>query len=70
MVNTIISPPKPTENMASDQFELYSTRKAASMFIGVAYPEEVKKQPVVKKSIPKKVVPVKKKKKMPVEGGC
>ncbi len=68
--NTIINPPKPTENMASDQFELYSTRKAASMFFGVAYPEQVKKQPVVKKYIPKKVVPVKKKKKMPVEGGC
>ena len=68
--NTIINPPKPTENMALDQYELYSTRKAASMFFGVAYPEQVKKQPVVKKSIPKKVVPVKKKKKMPVEGGC
>ena len=69
--NTIINPPKPTENMATDQFELYSSRKAASMFFGVAYPEQVKKQPVVvKKAAPKKVVPVKKKKKMPVEGGC
>ena len=69
--NTIINPPKPTENMPASAFELYSTRKAASMFFGVAYPEQVKKQVVVvKKVIPKKVVPVKKKKKMPVEGGC
>lgn len=69
--NTIINPPKPQENMPAIDFELYSTRKAASMFFGVAYPEQVKKQPVaVKKIVPKKVVPVKKKKKMPVEGGC
>lgn len=70
--NTIINPTKPTENMAADQFELYSTRKAASMSFGVVYPEQIKKEPVpVKRAAPKKVVvPVKKKKKMPVEGGC
>ena len=69
--NTIINPPKPTENMPAADFELFSNRKAASMFFGVAYPEQVKKKPVeVKKAAPKKVIPIKKKKKMPVEGGC
>ena len=82
--NTIINPKKPTENMASNEFDLYSFRKAASMYFGVAYPEKVSKKPVVKKYVaktttsvkttpaeaPKKVIPIKKKKKMPVEGGC
>ncbi|SNR30454.1 rhodanese-like domain-containing protein [Lutibacter flavus] len=69
--NTIINPAKPNENMASIDFQLYSNRKAASMFFGVAYPEQVKKKPVVvKKVTPRKVVPIKKKKKLPVEGGC
>lgn len=70
--NTIINPTKPSENMAGIDYELYSTRKAASMYFGVVYPEQVKKQPApVKKAAPKKVVvPVKKKKKMPTEGGC
>ncbi len=70
--NTIINPPKPTSTMAAKDFELYSTRKAASMFFGVVYPEQAQKQQVfVKKPAPKKVVvPVKKKKKMPAEGGC
>ncbi|MBG7631456.1 MAG: rhodanese-like domain-containing protein [Bacteroidetes bacterium] len=70
--NTIINPPKPTSTNAAKDFELYSTRKAASMFFGVVYPEQAQKQQVaVKKSVPKKVVvPVKKKKKMPAEGGC
>lgn len=70
--NTIINPKKPTENMAAIDFELYSKRKAASMYFGVVYPEQVKKAPApVKKAAPKKVVvPVKKKKKMPAEGGC
>lgn len=67
--HTIINPAKPGEDMPATAFELYSTRKAASMFFGVAYPEEVK-QIVVKKVIPKKVITIKKKKKMPVEGGC
>lgn len=78
--NTIINPKKPTENMASNAFELYSLRKAASMYFGVAYPNKVHKQPVIiKKSsvaktsnaaASKKIIPKKKKKKMPVEGGC
>ena len=75
--NTVINPKEPTENMASHEFELYTFRKAASMYFGVAYPEKVKKQTAVKKYVPvkaaltpKKVVPAKKKKKMPVEGGC
>lgn len=69
--NTIINPEKPTENMAAQDFQLFSNRKAASMYFGVAYPEQVKKKPVeVKKVTARKVVPIKKKKKLPVEGGC
>ena len=77
--NTIINPKKPTENMASNEFDLYSFRKAASMYFGVAYPEKVSKKPTIVKKVsiaktssttPKKVIPKKKKKKMPVEGGC
>ncbi len=76
--NTIINPKKPTEIMASTEFELYSFRKAASMYFGVSYPGKITKKPVVVKktstpksvTTPKKIVPVKKKKKMPVEGGC
>ena len=68
--NTIINPPKPTENMPANAFELFSFRKAASMYFGVAYPEQFKKPKEVKKVISKKVVPVKKKKKAPAEGGC
>lgn len=64
---TIINPIKPTENMAAIDFELYSKRKAASMYFGIAYPEQVKKETVILK---KTIVPVKKKKKMPTEGGC
>lgn len=77
---TIINPEVPTENMPTNAHELYTFRKAASMYFGVAYPEKVKKQTVVKKptsfkttqpaAAPKQVVPVKKKKKAPVEGGC
>jgi rhodanese-related sulfurtransferase len=73
--HTIINPEKPSENMASNEFALYSSRKAASMYFGVAYPQNIKSKPtVVKKpstsTTPKKVIPVIKKKKMPVEGGC
>ena len=67
--NTIINPPKPTENMPVTAFELYSFRKAASIYFGVAYPDVIK-QPVVKKIAPKKVITVKKKKKKVPEGGC
>ncbi len=78
--NTIINPKKPTENMASTEFELYSFRKATSMYFGVAYPEKIKKNPAnIKRAsasntsnitAPKKIIVKKKKKKMPVEGGC
>ena len=76
--NTIINPKEPSADMASTEFETYNFRKSASMYFGVAYPEKVVKKPSVKKYVskettkpePKKVVPVKKKKKMPVEGGC
>ena len=67
--NTIINPSKPKENMPAEAFELYTFRKAASMYFGVAYPEQVKVTQV-KKVIPKKVIAVKKKKKLPTEGGC
>ena len=65
--NTIINPPKPTENMPVTAFELYSFRKAASMYFGVAYPDAVKKAAATPK---KRVKTVKKKKKKKPEGGC
>ncbi|NOR28840.1 MAG: hypothetical protein GQ540_09990 [Lutibacter sp.] len=67
--NTIINPLKPTEDMPAIAFELFTFRKAASMYFGVAYPEQFKAKKV-KKVIPKKVITVKKKKKAPAEGGC
>ncbi len=66
---TIINPKKPNENMSSKAFELYTTRKAASLFYGVVYPDQTKTKSVIKKA-PRKIITVKKKKKMPVEGGC
>ena len=69
---TIINPAVPNENMAALDFELYRTRKASSMFFGVVYPEQFKvDKPVeVKKTTPKKVITIEKKKKKPTEGGC
>ena len=67
--STIINPQKPNENNSSKDFDLYSTRKASSMFYGVVYPEQVKPKKVIKKA-PRKIITVKKKKKMPTEGGC
>ena len=67
---TIINPKKPSENESVIASELYSFRKAASMYFGVAYPDEFKAKPIVKNVPKKKVIPKKKKKKMPVEGGC
>jgi len=67
---TVIKPVEPTENQPASDFELYSFRKAASMYFGVAYPDQTKADPPPKKKAPKKIVPVKKKKKLPVEGGC
>ncbi len=71
--STIINPQKPTEVMSAAAYELYNYRKACSMFFGVMYPEDVKvfkKPKVVVKTVPKKIIPKKKKKKMPTEGGC
>ncbi len=68
--HTIINPKKPLENEPGIASEEYSFRKAASMYFGVAYPDEYKAKPIVKIVPKKKVIPKKKKKKMPVEGGC
>ena len=68
---TNINPLKPADNMQATDFELYATRKAASMFFGVVYPEQVKVEaPKVVKEAPKKVITIEKKKKAPAEGGC
>jgi rhodanese-related sulfurtransferase len=68
---TIINPLKPDENMPAAAHELYATRKAASMFFGVVYPEQVKVEaPKIVKEEPKKVITVEKKKKAAAEGGC
>lgn len=67
----IINPKKADNNSDLKTIETYATRKGASMYFGVKYPEPVVKKVTVKKvTIPKKVVPVKKKKKLPIEGGC
>ena len=69
--NTIINPQKPNNNSDVIALNEYASRKGASMYFGVKYPEEIiKKAPVKKVEVPKKVVPVKKKKKLPIEGGC
>jgi rhodanese-related sulfurtransferase len=73
--NTIINPEKPSEDMASNQFELYSFRKAASMYFGVSYPEDFKNNSASIENArnlnaaPKKII-VRKKKKKAAEGGC
>lgn len=67
---TIINPTLPDEGMSGENFELFTTRKAASMYFGVRYPEEKEFTPIVTKPVIKTIVPVKKKKKRPVEGGC
>lgn len=69
--STIINPTKPSEAMPEADFKLYATRKAASMYFGVAYPDqnlgtELPSAP----STPKKVITVEKKKKRKAEGGC
>lgn len=67
---TIINPVRPNEDVAAEEFELYSTRKAASMFFGVVYPDQVAEQSDMQISAPKKVITVQKKKKRAAEGGC
>jgi len=70
--NSVINPPEPDEKMPNSEHELYSFRKSASMFFGVAYEDEVKATPPAAKPSPKPktVTPVKKKKKKMPEGGC
>lgn len=70
--NSIINPPVPDEKMPTTAHDLYSFRKSASMYFGVAYADEVKApaRAPEQKSRPKTVVPVKKKKKKMPEGGC
>jgi len=68
--STIINPMKPSENMPAEEFELYSTRKAASMYFGVVYPEQVAREATETIKAPKKVITVRKKKKKAPEGGC
>ncbi|WMI66750.1 rhodanese-like domain-containing protein [Aestuariibaculum sp. YM273] len=68
---TIINPTKPNETMPEADFKLYATRKAASMYYGVAYPDQNlgAELPTVP-TTPKKVITVEKKKKRKAEGGC
>ncbi len=68
---TIINPLKPSENMPAEAFDLYTTRKAASMYFGVVYPEQANVAgSETKIEAPKRVITVQKKKKKPAEGGC
>ncbi len=69
--STIINPKMPNEDMPDEEFELYSTRKAASMFFGVVYSDQVTTEDSnVKPEAPKQVITVQKKKKKVAEGGC
>jgi rhodanese-related sulfurtransferase len=69
--NTIINPKKPIETMPETAFELYDTRKAASMYFGVVYPEQANNQSAnMLNNAPKKVITVQKKKKAAAEGCC
>ena len=69
--STIINPTKPTEDMSAREHKLYNTRKASSMFFGVAYPDQTIKNPRNQNSkTPKRVITTKKKKKRVAEGGC
>ena len=68
--STIINPMKPSEEMPTEEFELYSTRKAASMYFGVVYPDQVTSEASETEiAPPKKIITVQKKKKA-AEGGC
>lgn len=68
---TIINPKQPSEELPAEEFELYSTRKAASMYFGVGYSDQdMVGDSNLDRSGPKKVITVQKKKKKPVEGGC
>lgn len=67
---TIIQPVMPKETMSQEAFELYSFRKAAGKYFGVANDTlEIEVKPI-KKTPSKKVVTKPKKKKRVPEGGC
>lgn len=72
---TIMLPEYPSELASSEDFDLYSFRKAASLFFGGSIPEismiveEVPEQQVPKVQV-KKTVIVEKKEKKAAEGGC
>jgi rhodanese-related sulfurtransferase len=68
---TIIDPMEPSQNMPAEAFDLYSTRKAESMYFGVVYPEQANiAGSETKIEAPKRVITVQKKKKRVAEGGC
>ena len=68
--NTIIHPQAPDQTKSQDAFDLYSFRKAAGKYFGVANDTiEIKPEPV-KKVASKKVITQPKKKKRVPEGGC
>ena len=67
---TIIQPELPKETMSQEAFELYSYRKAAGKYFGVANDTlEIEVKPVKKAPVKKVITKPKKKKRMP-EGGC
>ncbi|TNJ42939.1 rhodanese-like domain-containing protein [Tamlana fucoidanivorans] len=68
---TIINPSIPSEDQPLEDFERYKTRKAASMYFGVTYPDQdIDNNLTVPKPTPKKIITVQKKKKRVAEGGC
>ena len=73
--NTIIDPKYPDETMPREAFDLYSFRKAAGLYFGVApekssYETKVKPKKKVTPAPKKKVITAPKKKKRLPEGGC
>ena len=68
--NTIINPVEPNENETAEAFELYTSRKASSMYFGVVYPDQMNTESTNENPAPKQVITVKKKKKKVAEGGC
>lgn len=68
---TIINPVRPSEDETAEAFELYTSRKASSMYFGVVYPDQMATEGLnTDSSVPKQVITVKKKKKKAAEGGC
>jgi len=65
--HTILNPPKPTEDMPNEAYELYNFRRAAGLYFGVGIKAKERK---VAKKVVKKIVPKQKKKKRKPEGGC